>query len=112
MIDKLVIFNNSMPNKIVSDVTHIAKFFVIGRTIFENLFLIGRTIFENLKKSIVYIISVNIPELLPFLYYVIANTPLPLGVIAMLCICLGTDMVCICKRTLQYLLHITSVYIT
>jgi len=52
----------------------------------------GRTVFENLKKSIVYIVAVNIPELIPFLYYVIANVPLPLGVVQMLLICLGTDL--------------------
>jgi sodium/potassium-transporting ATPase subunit alpha len=62
----------------------------------------GRTIFENLKKSIVYIISANIPELMPFLFYVIANVPLPLGVIAMLSICIGTDLVSICHSPVSH----------
>jgi sodium/potassium-transporting ATPase subunit alpha len=53
----------------------------------------GRTIFENLKKSITYILAANIPEGFPFIYYVCANVPLPLGVIHILVLGFGTDMV-------------------
>lgn len=58
----------------------------------------GRLIFDNLKKSIAYTLTSNIPEITPFLFFIIASTPLPLGVITILCIDLGTDMVraCIC----------------
>ncbi|CAF1414580.1 unnamed protein product [Adineta ricciae] len=52
----------------------------------------GRLIFDNLKKSICYTLSSKIPELAPFLFYMIAEIPLPLGTIAILCIDLGTDM--------------------
>merc|ERR1719420_1644587 len=41
----------------------------------------GRLIFDNLKKSIAYTLTSNIPEILPFLMYVTANIPLPLGTI-------------------------------
>ena len=53
----------------------------------------GRLIFDNLKKSIAYTLSSNIPEITPFLFFIIYNAPLPLGTIAILCIDLGTDMV-------------------
>ncbi|CAG0915389.1 unnamed protein product [Notodromas monacha] len=53
----------------------------------------GRTIFDNLKKSIAYTLTSNIPELMPFLVYVLIGVPLPLGTITILCIDLGTDMV-------------------
>ncbi|CAF1209285.1 unnamed protein product [Rotaria magnacalcarata] len=52
----------------------------------------GRLIFDNLKKSICYTLSSKIPELAPFLFYMIFQIPLPLGTIAILCIDLGTDM--------------------
>ncbi|RMB88270.1 hypothetical protein DUI87_35382 [Hirundo rustica rustica] len=35
----------------------------------------------------------NIPEITPFLLFIIANIPLPLGTVTILCIDLGTDMV-------------------
>lgn len=39
----------------------------------------GRIIFDNLKKSICYTLSSKIPELTPFLFYMIFQIPLPLG---------------------------------
>lgn len=53
----------------------------------------GRRIFDNLKKSIAYTLASNIPELLPFLMYIVVGCPLFLGTIAILCIDLGTDIV-------------------
>merc|ERR1739844_705444 len=53
----------------------------------------GRTIFDNLKKSIAYTLESNIPELVPFLLYILLSIPLPLGTVTILCIDLGTDMV-------------------
>merc|ERR1712183_353741 len=52
----------------------------------------GRLIFENLKKSIAYTLTSNIPEITPFLLFIVANIPLPLGTVTILCIDLGTDM--------------------
>ncbi|XP_044129351.1 sodium/potassium-transporting ATPase subunit alpha-1 [Bufo gargarizans] len=53
----------------------------------------GRLIFDNLKKSIAYTLTSNIPEITPFLIFVMADIPLPLGTVTILCIDLGTDMV-------------------
>jgi sodium/potassium-transporting ATPase subunit alpha len=53
----------------------------------------GRLIFDNLKKSIAYTLSSNIPEILPFIMFILANVPLPLSTVLILCIDLGTDMV-------------------
>jgi sodium/potassium-transporting ATPase subunit alpha len=53
----------------------------------------GRLIFDNLKKSIAYTLSSNIPEISPFLIYILASIPLPLPTVLILCIDLGTDMV-------------------
>ncbi|XP_023219358.1 sodium/potassium-transporting ATPase subunit alpha-like isoform X2 [Centruroides sculpturatus] len=53
----------------------------------------GRLIFDNLKKSIAYTLTSNIPEITPFLLFILANIPLPLGTVTILCIDLGTDMV-------------------
>lgn len=52
----------------------------------------GRLIFDNLKKSIAYTLTSNIPEITPFLAFIIVQLPLPLTTILILCIDLGTDM--------------------
>uniref|UniRef100_A0A1W7RAY1 Sodium/potassium-transporting ATPase subunit alpha n=1 Tax=Hadrurus spadix TaxID=141984 RepID=A0A1W7RAY1_9SCOR len=53
----------------------------------------GRLIFDNLKKSIAYTLTSNIPEITPFLFFILCDIPLPLGTVTILCIDLGTDMV-------------------
>ena len=53
----------------------------------------GRLIFDNLKKSIAYTLTSNIPEISPFLFFIVFGCPLPLGTVTILCIDLGTDMV-------------------
>merc|ERR1719213_1016160 len=53
----------------------------------------GRLIFDNLKKSIAYTLSSNIPEISPFLLFILCQIPLPLSTVLILCIDLGTDMV-------------------
>ncbi|OCT71101.1 hypothetical protein XELAEV_18038010mg [Xenopus laevis] len=52
----------------------------------------GRLIFDNLKKSIAYTLTKNIPELAPYLIYITASVPLPLGCITILFIELCTDI--------------------
>jgi sodium/potassium-transporting ATPase subunit alpha len=52
----------------------------------------GRKIFDNLKKTIVYLLTSNITEILPFIALVLLQIPLPLSNIFMLCICVGTDI--------------------
>ena len=57
----------------------------------NNIFL-GRLIFDNLKKSIAYTLTSNIPEITPFLFFMMMQIPLPLGTVTILCIDLGTDL--------------------
>ncbi|XP_076627752.1 sodium/potassium-transporting ATPase subunit alpha [Colletes latitarsis] len=52
----------------------------------------GRRLFDNLKSSIAYILASNVPEITPFLAFIVLGIPLPVGVICILCIDLGTDM--------------------
>ncbi|MCR9151354.1 MAG: HAD-IC family P-type ATPase [Rhodobacteraceae bacterium] len=52
----------------------------------------GRTIFDNIKKFIAYILTSNVPEILPFIAYVLLDIPLPLTVVLILAIDLGTDI--------------------
>lgn len=52
----------------------------------------GRIIYENLKKSIAYTLTSNIPEMMPFLMYIIIGIPLPLTLLYILMIDLGTDV--------------------
>merc|ERR1719215_1843824 len=52
----------------------------------------GRLIFDNLKKSIAYTLTSNIPEITPFLIFMVFSVPLPLGTVTILCIDLGTDL--------------------
>jgi len=53
----------------------------------------GRLIFDNLKKSIAYTLSSNIPEISPFLIFILIQIPIPLPTVLILCIDLGTDMI-------------------
>ncbi|CAG0893924.1 unnamed protein product [Cyprideis torosa] len=53
----------------------------------------GRLIFDNLKKSIAYTLTSNIPEITPFLLFILADVPLPLGTVTILCIDLGESRV-------------------
>jgi sodium/potassium-transporting ATPase subunit alpha len=52
----------------------------------------GRTIYENIRKFISYIFSSNIPEIVPYLAYVLFRIPLPLTIMQILAVDLGTDM--------------------
>jgi sodium/potassium-transporting ATPase subunit alpha len=52
----------------------------------------GRAVYDNLRKFITYILTSNIPELVPYLAFVLFHIPLPLTVIQILAVDLGTDM--------------------
>ena len=52
----------------------------------------GRAVFENIRKFLTYILSSNIPELVPYLAFVLLRIPLPLTIIQILAVDLGTDM--------------------
>ncbi|HEX5363438.1 MAG TPA: cation-transporting P-type ATPase, partial [Gallionella sp.] len=52
----------------------------------------GRTIFANIKKFLAYVLTSNIPELFPFIAFVVIDAPLALTVVLILSIDLGTDL--------------------
>ncbi len=52
----------------------------------------GRAVFENIRKFLTYILTSNIPELIPYLAFVLFRIPLPLTIIQILAVDLGTDM--------------------
>jgi len=52
----------------------------------------GRAVFENIRKFLTYILTSNIPELVPYLAFVLLRIPLPLTIIQILAVDLGTDM--------------------
>jgi sodium/potassium-transporting ATPase subunit alpha len=52
----------------------------------------GRSVFENIRKFLTYILTSNIPELVPYLAFVLFRIPLPLTIIQILAVDLGTDM--------------------
>lgn len=52
----------------------------------------GRLIFDNLKKSVYYLLTSNVPEILPFLLFVILEIPQVLSVMAIILIDVGTDL--------------------
>ncbi len=53
----------------------------------------GRAVYANIRKFLTYILTSNIPELVPYLAFVLFKIPLPLTIIQILAVDLGTDMV-------------------
>ncbi len=51
----------------------------------------GRAVYDNLRKFLVYILTHNVAELVPYLAFVLYRIPLPLTVMQILAIDLGTD---------------------
>lgn len=52
----------------------------------------GRAVFDNIRKFLTYILTSNIPEIVPYLAFALFKIPLPLTVIQILAVDLGTDM--------------------
>lgn len=52
----------------------------------------GRAVFDNIRKFLGYILTSNIPQIVPFLAFVLLDIPLALTVAQILAIDLGTDM--------------------
>jgi sodium/potassium-transporting ATPase subunit alpha len=52
----------------------------------------GRAVFENIRKFLTYILTSNIPELVPYLAFAFAGVPLALTIMQILAVDLGTDM--------------------
>jgi sodium/potassium-transporting ATPase subunit alpha len=53
----------------------------------------GRAVFDNLKKFTNYVLVSNVPEIVPYLLFILFPVPLALNVIHILSIDLGTDIV-------------------
>lgn len=49
----------------------------------------GRLIFDNLKKSIAYLLTSNVPEIVPFIAMVFINFPPVVGILAIMVIDVG-----------------------
>ena len=52
----------------------------------------GRAVYDNIRKFITYILTSNIPQILPFVAYVLFPIPLPITVVQILAIDLITDI--------------------
>jgi P-type Ca2+ transporter type 2C len=52
----------------------------------------GRTSWANIGKFVTYIFASNVPELVPFLAFVFLRIPLPLTIMQILAVDLGTDL--------------------
>jgi magnesium-transporting ATPase (P-type) len=52
----------------------------------------GRAVFDNIRKFLTYILTSNIPEIVPYLAFVLFKIPLPLTIVQILAVDLGTDM--------------------
>ncbi|MFH1737261.1 MAG: cation-transporting P-type ATPase [Actinomycetota bacterium] len=53
----------------------------------------GRAVYDNIRRFVTYIFTSNIPEIVPFILFVLFKIPLPLTVMQILAIDLGTDLV-------------------
>ena len=52
----------------------------------------GRATYANMGKFVTYIFASNVPEMVPFLAFVFLGVPLPLTVMQILAVDLGTDL--------------------
>ncbi|MBS1214220.1 MAG: ATPase, partial [Proteobacteria bacterium] len=53
----------------------------------------GRSVYDNVRKFLTYILTSNIPELIPYLAFALFKIPLPLTITQILAVDLGTEMV-------------------
>ncbi len=52
----------------------------------------GRAVYANIKKFITYIFASNVAEAVPFILFVLFGIPLPLGIMQVLAVDLGADL--------------------
>jgi magnesium-transporting ATPase (P-type) len=52
----------------------------------------GRTVYGNIRKFLTYILTSNVPELVPYLAFAFLNMPLALTILQILAVDLGTDL--------------------
>jgi len=53
----------------------------------------GRAVYDNIGRFVTYLLASNIPELFPFLLFVLLGVPLPLTVMQVLAVDVGTDLI-------------------
>jgi calcium-translocating P-type ATPase len=53
----------------------------------------GRAVYANVRRFLTYILSSNVPELVPYLAFALFHVPLALTIVQILAVDLGTDMV-------------------
>lgn len=52
----------------------------------------GRLIFDNLKKSIAYLLTSNVPEIVPFIVMIFGGLPPAISILSIMVIDVGTDL--------------------
>ena len=52
----------------------------------------GRAVYDNIRKFVTYIFASNVPEVVPFIAFVLFRIPLPLTIMQILAVDLGTDL--------------------
>ncbi|MBI2964034.1 MAG: cation-transporting P-type ATPase [Deltaproteobacteria bacterium] len=52
----------------------------------------GRAVWDNVRKFITYIFTSNVPEIVPFLSFALLGIPLPLTILQILAVDVGTDL--------------------
>jgi sodium/potassium-transporting ATPase subunit alpha len=52
----------------------------------------GRVVYANIRRFVGYVLTSNVPEMLPYIAFVLLAIPLPLTVLLILAVDLGTDM--------------------
>jgi calcium-translocating P-type ATPase len=53
----------------------------------------GRAVYDNIRKFLTYILTSNVPEIVPYLAFAFFNVPLALTIVQILAVDLGTDLV-------------------
>jgi P-type Ca2+ transporter type 2C len=78
-----------------TDVAREAADIVLADDDFANIALAmreGRAVYDNVRKFVSYIFASNVPEAVPFIAFALLGVPLPLTVMQILAVDLGTDL--------------------
>ena len=52
----------------------------------------GRAVYDNIRKFLTYVLTSNVAEAAPFVLFIVAGVPLPLTILQVLLVDLGTDL--------------------
>jgi magnesium-transporting ATPase (P-type) len=53
----------------------------------------GRAVFDNIRRFLTYILTSNVPQIVPYLAFALLQIPLPLTIVQILAVDLGTDLI-------------------